>query len=64
MTITRMTTGDDCERPANCEDAVTGSMPPDQSIPAVCADIPQKGVRKSGTPNIIEVLAGLVSHDG
>lgn len=27
-----MTTGDDCERPANCEDAVTGSMPPDQSI--------------------------------
>jgi hypothetical protein len=32
--------------------------------PSVCADIPQKGVRKSGTPNIIEVLAGLVSHDG
>jgi hypothetical protein len=32
--------------------------------PAVCADIPHKGVRKSGMPNIIEVLAGLVSHDG
>jgi hypothetical protein len=32
--------------------------------PAVCADIPHKGVRKSGLPNIIEVLAGLVSHDG
>jgi hypothetical protein len=31
---------------------------------AVCADIPHFYVRKSGMPNIIGVLAGLVSHGG
>jgi hypothetical protein len=33
-------------------------------IPAVCADLPHKRVRKSGMPNIIEVLVGQVSHGG
>jgi hypothetical protein len=30
----------------------------------VCGDISHKGVRKSGMPNIIDVLAGQVSHSG
>ncbi len=34
------------------------------SVPAVCADLPHKRVRKSGMPNIIEGLVGQVSHGG
>jgi hypothetical protein len=30
----------------------------------VCADLSHKRVRKSGVPNIMEVLAGLMSHIG
>jgi adenylyltransferase/sulfurtransferase len=36
----------------------------DPNSRAVCADLPHKGVRKSGIPNIIGLLASQASHGG